>query len=668
MDGNEGQGHRPSMLERLINVLGTSCPEPPRLANISTYNKLGRICGSMYDSRYKNSSLEQIRLSDEYKQALQDYLESVESLQNNNQPHNNNQQIPLFNPFLYFYSNRKRIYTVEAFPYGKNRKSVFITQKTFPSFIKNVCQIPYVHGERADCLYKALYHLIVEFPYDQFGSICEQLKRIDFHCFIFLQYLSQNLVISEQSAQANIFYYNDKLSAIHYKSILSIPIQSKVPDRLIKQFFYALLKENSFHSGLPVLDGHQRSAEENIFSDKSRNPMHTVRYSIDEDKFVVCPIPESDILRNIVPKHLPLAKNKTIQWVPEGAFFFLQHMCGTDLGLIDQFSMFLSQVFSPIESGLTVLLSPKNNDILKSSLEKILDISLVKKEGQPWSLNRLSKKQHLKTLFLKQTDGASALLATAAPVSPANIPILSKLSKGKPISIVTSQFPPQHFKNTLHIICITSDRKKAMDLHDVMKARVIDFSVLETKIKTPFDLSEFDLQWLRTTFLLHGLKLRTLNGTDKNVASKHAKKETAGGSFEDSLSTFLEDYCRVESGYFCSTDEIYESYTAFIAAAHGVLTPPVTKRVFNKQLRALLNKQARYKTVLYKRNHVSRTSPSLWGYDGLRPFTCIQPTTPPQVPTQEQRLQEYLLEMSSYEISFDGFMSVELRRGKNDPV
>lgn len=675
MNDHKEQGNKPSMLERLQNVLGPipQVNQSYQTKAMSLYDRSSSMCGNAYDPRYKKSNLKRVQDADnlmkEYYWVLSAYLSSVEF----SEPQNDYGQMPLLYPFQYFYSIGKRIYSVIPFRYGKTRKSNFITLKTFPSFLTNECKIVYKHSEQVNCLYESLCRLLLQYPYTQYESVCQKLNSISPTFFSALNSLIPCLALSENG---NLYFHpclcdqgiSQEYTLSRYRSILSIYIEVVVPDSLLKRFFCNLIDIYRDNISVLKLAGHQISAVENVFSDAAQTQFQAIRYSEHEDKFAVRAISKTAISRSIVPKHLPLSKNKTIQWVPEGASFFLRQMCGTDLGLIDAFSMFLSEVFSPTKGGLTVLLSPKNKNSLDAVLEKILDLTLVKSTGKPWSLNRISKKQYLHTLFLGQTDGASAVLTTAAPVSPANIAILRKLLKGKPISIVTRQFPTQHYENTLHIICVTSNRKQAMDLHEVMKARVIDFSVSETKIAEPIEFSGFDLQWLRTTFLLHGLKLRTLNGTDKNVASKHAKKETAGGSFEDSLSSFLEDYCRVESGYFCSTDEIYESYTAFIAAAHGVLTPPVTKRVFNKQLRALLNTQARYKTVQYKRNHVSRSLPSLWGYDGLRPFTCIQPTTPPQVPTKEQILQKYLSEMSSYKISFDGFMSVELRTGKNDPV
>lgn len=625
------QHQEPSLLARLRNVLGNM--GDPDIMPVPHDNKQAEG-----DSLYT-----------EYQQALSGYMASLEQFIPGKSCH------PLFYPFAFFYADKskRKVYTIFYFNNGGSSKTNVIGPRTFPFFLMNVCYMPYAKGDELKRLYHALWNLIYKYPYDHIGSIMNLMKRYSMPYMLFLNSLHLRITASK-----NIYWSCYSQPQI-YQSVLKIPIPQNVPLGLVKQYFSAISYKRSANVYFSPLYEYHTDQIENIISTVAHHSLTAVRYSVARDEFTTHPLTDSP--EYLLPKHIPLTTNQTTSIVPVGAASFLSSMCEENLPLLDRFAAFLSSIFSPSESGFTVLLSPQNSEYLKTVLKNILTSHTIAASGDSFSLNQIAKARYLRGLFLEQSEGASAVFIRDLLPSSHNLPILKKLIRGRPISITNNAYPTQHYQNNLHLICVTSKPQKAKELQRQLKATLLDFSMSETAIQASKELSEPDLCWLRTSFLLHGLRLRTYQALGMDVPSQAAKDAPDYLSWEDSLLSFLQDHCNVKPGCFCNTTEVYDRYMQYVAATQNGRIPQVKKRPFNTQLRLLLSKYPNYRTVVYKRNHVSRSQPSLWGYDGLKlppPFPMVSPTT--EEPSKKQLLQEYLSAISQYKVEFKQIISARV--------
>lgn len=192
-------------------------------------------------------------------------------------------------------------------------------------------------------------------------------------------------------------------------------------------------------------------------------------------------------------------------------------------------------------------------------------------------------------------------------------------------------------------------------LQEQLKANVIDFSYSETSIPEPIPFTDTDWHWFRTTFLLHGLKYRTCQTQNIAFTAKPVEKES---THPDPLINFFQDYCSFQRDCFCSTAEVHACYIRFLTATQGIRSPTIKQRAFNMQLRRKLTSLKGYQGVVYKRNHISRSMPSLWGYQGLKLPSELP--TPPSSLANEYVLKEYLGQISKYQIHFSRFQEVHL--------
>ena len=634
---------RPSLLQRLNAVIGT-------MDDFSRFPVVSGDNPSILPAQY---------LWDQYLRALSDYLKAlnIPSLPESN---------PLRYPFAIFYKLKKDtpIRTIFYFPYGATRKSNLITPKTFPSFLVNVCGLPYKKNDPATKLFHCIDDLIRKYPYDRLEALTNLLK---FYSPDLLSLIQSNPAFLAVSSNGNLYYdpscisrntFGGSPSLFRFFPILALSIPNHIAPNVLKQFFSELVRRhraqlpnNPLLSSVPEYQG---NSTEVVYSNAAHRCLTVVRYLPDRDQFAQQLLPDSMDCLNL--KHVPLTISRTPE-VPSGALSALDALCHINRSLLDQFAAFLSAVASPTTGGLTVLLSPQNAHLLHTMLVHIFPSIHAghSDRKQLFTLNQLSKKTHRPALYFRQACGETAILVRDTLPSSANLPILRKLVKGKPVSIVTSHFPPQHHENRLHLICITSDQKKAHLLQEQLKANVIDFSYSETPIPEPIPFTDTDWHWFRTTFLLHGLKYRTCQAQNIAFTTKPLEKEPP---HSDPLVNFLQDHCSFQRDCFCSTAEIYACYIRFLTATQGISCPAIKQRAFNIQLRRQLTSLKGYQGVVYKRNHISRSMPSLWGYQGLK-LPSELPTPPPS-PVNEYVLKEYLGQMSKYQIRFSQIQEVHL--------
>ena len=641
------------MFERLSAVLGSI--EQPNKPSLMTRLKDEELAASLWS---------------QYQQALASYLNLIGSTFC---------PVILSYPFVsfYFHQSKHALYTLYKFKYGDRLNSKIITPQTFPSFLVNICKICYVKGEQADRLYNALFKLIKNFPGNRLLEIINRIKYYD----PILATLIQTQPLFLQSPTGNLYFDSYILSPSHldlrYQSILDFvrfisdinDIHNNIPANLIKSFLQEVSKADRSNGRLYMLQEYTTNRIENIFGNASLTVRIPVFYSHESDKFIANPLPSSEYY--IAMKYTVLFRNHTVLSVPNGAFHFLRILCGENLSLANQFARFLSLAMSPSEGGATVLLT-QAPEFLTNALAKIFHTT-------PWgspsisskrklSFNLLSKHSVQYSLFIAQEQSASvAFIADTLP-SDSNLPKIKRLLNGKTVLLKTQLYPTQRFQNKLHFICVTSDLKKASVIQNKLKANLIDLSTSEVPLDGgTLQLTDQDLHWLRTTFLLHGLKLRTLQaaGIETSPQEEVPKYPTV----KESIHAFLSECCQYEKGTFCNLKTVYEAYCHYISATQNGRDSLIGKNTFKTEFESALTHKSVLNNVHYGRsrhpdNGISESghgNRALFGYKGLK---LIPPS--PEV-AQDQSLEEgkvslrdYLNQISQYNIHFDGIVEATL--------
>lgn len=639
-----------SMLERLSTVLGST--EQPNKPSLRT--------------RLKDEELAASLLS-QYRQALISYLNAIGTTVCPE---------PLNHPFefFYFHQSKRTLYTTfDSFRNGDRLKSKIINPQTFPSFLVNVCLIPHVKGERTECLYNALFELIKDFPGDKLSNIINRIKYYDSG----FAKLIQDLLPLLQSSIGNLYFDTSDnnlappYSWLRYQPIFNLAnrIPRNVPANLIKSLLQEVSKSDHPNSRLYTLKEYTPTHIENIFGNLGLTVCIPIFYSHESDKFIANPLPISEYY--IAMKYTVLFRNRTVPSVPDGAFHFLQILCRDSLSLANQLSMFLSLAMSPSEGGVTVLLT-QAPEFLAKTLTKIFyttpGFSPSISSKRKLSFNLLSKRSVQCSLFIAQEQGASVAFIADTPPSDSNLPKIKKLLKGNTIPLKTQLFPIQHYQNKLHFICVTSDLKKASVIQNKLKANLIELSTSEIPPDGgTLQLTDQDLHWLRTTFLLHGLKLRTLQaaGIETSPQEEVSKYPTV----KESIDAFLSECCWYEETTFCSLKTVYETYCHYISATQNGRDPLIGKNTFKTKFESALTHKSALKNIRYGRlrhpdNGASESghgNRALFGYKGLKLILPSPEVAQDQLLKEDEvSLRDYLNQISQYNIHFDGIVEATL--------
>ena len=634
------------MLKRISSVIGST--EQPNKPYIVARQKSEELAASLWF---------------QYQQALTSYLESIGAMC----------PFPLGYPlvFFYFHHSKHTLYTLDNFQYGDRLKSKIITPQTFPSFLVNVCSIRYVKGEQAERLYNALFELIKNYPSNRLLVIINRIKYYDPIFAILIQ--SQSLFL--QSPTGNLYFDSYMLSASHselrYQPIFNLTniIPQNVPANLIKSLLQEVSKANRSNGRLYMLQEYTTNRIENIFGNAGLTVRIPVFYSYELDQFIANPLPSSEYY--IAMKYTVLFRNRTVPSVPDGALRFLQVLCGDNLSVANQLSKFLSLAMSPSEGGVTVLLT-QSPEFLTNTLAKIfyttLEFSPSISSKRKLSFNLLSKYSVQSSLFIAQEQSASVAFITDIIPSDSNLPKIKKLLNGKTVLLKTQLYPTQRFQNRLHFICVTSDLKKASALRNKLKANLIELSVSEVPPDgDTLQLTDQDLHWLRTTFLLHGLKLRTLQaaGIETSPQEEVPKYPTV----KESIGAFLSECCQYEEGTFCNLKTVYEAYCHYITVTQNGRDPLIGKNTFKTEFESALTHKSVLNNVHYRRsrhpdNGISESghgNRALFGYKGLKLIPPSPEVNQDQAPEKNKvSLRDYLNQISQYNIHFDGIVEATL--------
>ena len=612
----------------------------------------------MYDRIWLGTTYQ--NLWNSYYTAMISYLQSVQI----SQP-----PLVLRFPSLYFYLKRPtskapEIFTIDYFPYGLHKKTNRLLPRTFPSFLKNVCNVPYIKNSYVEPFYSALVALLIETPRNRLQIIIEQIKRSAPAFAVWLTCFESVLI----SNDLNLYFDMDTLpqqtsyissTTPRYQSILSLPFDDLPPAKLTMKYFREFLNENR------QIPCQEFIPDKGTLTFKSSSFKSNCIYSIkyDSENDYCFSEKYSGYTNTFSLKAVNLDQGSPVIDISQSLLQLFEILCGSHLELINQFAeFFASSMFSSYNDNpqMTVLLTKHHQKTLSFTLAHIFSRVLVhlqwkqhKKSKTPLpSLNQLTKHDAIRQLFIAQCQGAGIVFVRDIPPSDSSVKLVRKLINGKTIRITSNMFPAQHYKNHLHFVCISDDEKNAHLLQKKLKCNLIDFSHFETDLEESFNLSPQDIHWIRSTFTIYGfMRLSRKEFLDPDTITDASQKSISAITVDEELLLFLQKCCTIQDGQSCSVLEIYHGYQKFYNTFHNGKETSLTPKLFNKKLRKILYKTYPDK-IKYKRLHPSRNTNPYWGYSGL---SVLENFVVEPIHTQENThsLFSQLHDMNQYSTSFD---------------
>lgn len=566
-----------------------------------------------------------------YRDALTQYLNSCGC---------SNLHIPqLEYPHTFFYvrfskgrSGKRKpeeVHSVWPFSYQNRGWSTRISENTFPYYVNYACGLPQDRSTELLLLYQCLRDYMLQYPYSNLDTLRQPISAHHPQFGFLLQNDNFIKVTAEGNLTANLYLlrameYWGRLPPQDIASLLELEY-SNIPSRLVKAYFTEVWRAHREDPALYALNELQPEEDTLLYSISKKT--FTVRYCFEQNCFEQ----EAQANTTVFGVKRMYAKLSSRQPVSDAVIRFFSTLCGNDLSLVDGFSCFLAKALSPVHAGMTVLCTQNHGTLLEDLLRKLF-FAAGSGRGRV-TLNKLTKQTQMYGLFLMQTHGAAVVFLQDVLPSEENLSKLKKLLKGKkPFAIKSNILPNQYFCNRLHFICITSDRKKADWLRKKLKADVLDFSYTESTEKAAPAFDTQDLQWLRTTMTLYGLKQLTLRKNGLEDPTPYQIPPSPRVSPED----FAEACCVAVSQSECSPQQLYDAYTDFFRQRCGDRPLPFTRITLNKRLQPLIRTRFHH-AVEYKRPHHSRSASNGYRYVGLalRPA----PPPPPMPPAMESFLR-----------------------------
>ncbi len=564
-------------------------------------------------------------------------------------------------PFLFFYlqnphSESSPICHISPFLW-ENRYTSRLTKETFPAFLVNVCAIPYIPGNKVDQFYTALEALLRHAPKKRLRLIQEEIQLLS-PSFTAWQQLQNALQISKEG---NFFVSADDaqtLSANHvpqgaYLSLFQLQPETFLPAPLMRQYLEAYrLEAEEPLSYIPEPEAQPHTI---IYHRAGAGgpALLSAAYRPDSHTFALR-AQTAPLFNN---KAMPLEHAPVSDRLPDGIQPLFHSLCSSSIQTLDRLAQLLAQAMDPAQSGaLTVIYTKQHKQTLLPVLQQLFGCAAVashqftkhpKAEEDAPSFNQLTKAENLIQLFLGQIRGAGVVLISDLVPSEVSLPTVRKLLGGKELSLSTPSCPPQRFCSNLHFLCVTDRLDRAQLLEKKLKAELVDLSCVELPVPLPQSLSPEAVHWLRTAFLLHGLKQNTLNhGSGTN--SVPGTQVPAPASLQDELQAFLADGCRQGADLCCDTARLYQGFLQFHLQRHPGTQPPISKICFNKEIRDLIAHESTH-AIAYKKLRPGPKEPPRWYYVGLdlapAPAEPSGPISPPQSDLSDGDLKQYLLDI-----------------------
>lgn len=525
-------------------------------------------------------------------------------------------------PFLFFYledpqSEHSPICHISPF-LCENRYTSHMTKESFPAFLTNVCAIPYVPGEKADQFYSALEALLRHGPKNRLRLIQEEIGMIS-PAFSGWKQLQSAIAVDQEQ---NLFVLAEAAGELAggvkppsgYLSVLQLPAEHYLPAPLMRQYLQACQAED-----IPAIPQREAQARTLLYraSHTEGAPVLTAVYRAESNCFAL----RTQAFPPFHIKVMPLERAAG-QELPGGLEPVFRMLCGAGTQLLDSLAQALARAMDPVlGGGLTIFYTKQHKQLLLRVLEQLFGGACIAPEaftrhpksgGELPSLNQLTKPENLIQLFLGQVNGAGVVLVSDLVPSEASLQTVRRLTGGKALSLATPSCPPQHFVNKLSFLCVTDRPDRAQLLEKRLKAQVIDLSCAELPAQDAVTLSPQDVHWLRTAFMLYGLKLYTLDSQKE----ERPARVSASLSLREEIRSFLLADCQRGAGLHCDTGRLYQGFLEAHLKRHPGTEAPVSKICFNKAVRDLIAQESGC-SITYKKLRPAPQEPPRWYYIGV---------------------------------------------------
>ncbi len=244
------------------------------------------------------------------------------------------------------------------------------------------------------------------------------------------------------------------------------------------------------------------------------------------------------------------------------------------------------------QNRCTVLFTKQNAEALRAFISKVFDCGdagpvAEEKESSLKSLlsvNNLFTEQGLRQLLSWNIEGRALVLIGDRLPTDHYATQYYLMAKGKKLEVRSKVFKTQSFHNRLHLVCVTGNRAAAKKYAEQFHAEIVDLSQCESKcpLEEITAITARELDWLRTSFLLHGFRIKS--------EGKLPKAAFQGTDAKD----FLHDCCVFSAKGVCERGELYEAYRAYYRKKHLCETPE-SSISFVKRIRKQMPSSVIYK-------------------------------------------------------------------------
>lgn len=248
------------------------------------------------------------------------------------------------------------------------------------------------------------------------------------------------------------------------------------------------------------------------------------------------------------------------------------------------------------QNRCTILFTKQNAEALQAFISRVFDcgdtgLAAEEKESGLKSLpsvNDLFTEQGLRQLLSWNIEGRPLVLIGDRLPTDHYATQYYLMAKGKKLEVRSKVFKTQTFHNRLHLVCVTANRAAAKKYSEQFHAEIIDLSQWESNcsLEEIEAMTAEELNWLRTSFLLHGFHIKS--------EGKPSKAAFRGTDIKD----FLRDCCVFSAKAVCERGELHEAYRAYYRKKHLCETPE-SSIAFVKRIREQLPPGVIYKVKRY---------------------------------------------------------------------
>lgn len=282
-------------------------------------------------------------------------------------------------------------------------------------------------------------------------------------------------------------------------------------------------------------------------------------------------------------KSLPATHNCQLPAQAENLEALLGAITGNNPELLASLGELFADIADPRRkrNRFTVIHTKHNADALKKLLGEVFFVPKITGTStfETTSFTEMLTHKGKIRLLDRQIKGERLMFVKDALPTDRRFSECLSLVKGEKLQVESSVLGQQKFYNHIHFVCITENAKAATKFAERCSAKFIDLSTVERKYLGSVHLSDKELQFMRTAFVLRGVQSKQTN------AKKSKQRKASIG--KTTIRSFAKDCCRFSKKAVCTRGELYEAYCTYYQALHGE-PPKESSTVFIKAVREIL--------------------------------------------------------------------------------